>query len=457
MTRQAIEQPLRQFLSELAPQQTLYVAYSGGVDSSVLLHALCVLQSEFDYQLAAFHIHHGLVKDADNWVAHCQAICQQLQIPLKIHYLKDKPKKGESLEAWARGRRREIFAHYLDRGDKLVVTAQHQNDQAETLLLQLLRGSGSRGLAAMPRMAPLASGRLARPLLSLSRNAILDYAERQGLRWVEDDSNRDTGFDRNYLRHQLWPVLLQRWPAAAETIARSAELLARDNRVLDHYCEQLLQRCSDDCRSRLALAGLASLEQDSQLLLVRYWMRQNAFNVPSSKRLRAALAMFLEASESANPSLQWGRNRLSRYRQHLYLHRQLAPLPENLRVPVNTSFFIDGIGEFCLEPAFPGFTLDAQHNCQIRFRRGGERLQLHSDGPHRSLKHLLQDWGVPPWLRARMPLLYDGDQLVAVADLAVAASFRAVSAQHSYRLRRLPNPSRSVLHCAFSDLTNDVP
>jgi len=442
---------LRQFLSGLPKQPRLYVAYSGGVDSCVLLHALNTLRGDDEFTLHAFHVHHGLNAAADDWVLHCQQTCQAWEIPINIHYLQDKAEKGESIEAWARERRRAIFRAYLDRDDNYVVTAQHLNDQAETALLQLFRGSGSHGLAAMPALTPLASGFLARPLLQAGRRDIVEYAERHQLRWVEDSSNQQLQFDRNYLRQQIWPLISQRWPSAAVTISRSAELMARQNRVVDGYCARLLDEIGDTSKQRLKVAALAGLDQDTQLLVLRYWLRYWGLLVPSSRRLLAGLAMLLSAGASANPSLAWDNNRISRYRDFLYLHRPLPELPAAIAVRPGDVFFVEGIGHFRLQAGFPGFRCDASARLEIRFRHGGERLALHRSGPHRALKKLLQDWGVLPWLRQRVPLLYHDDNLLAVADLAIAAEYQAPSAEHSYCLCRLPNDSRSVLHFAYSD------
>jgi len=426
------------FLGSLPPNQHVLVAYSGGVDSTVLLHLLWRLNPHYRFELGAIHVHHGLNEAADDWVRHCQKICLDWSIPLKINYIRDKVGKGESIEAWARERRRAIFKANLDRADKWIVTAQHQNDQAETLLLQLFRGSGGRGLAAMPARKAMAAGYLARPLLAVPRHDIMQYAQRHELRWVEDSSNQHMNFDRNYLRQQIWPLISQRWPSAAVTLGRSAELLARQNRVLDGYCEQLLDSVSDAGGSRLLLAELSAMNEDTQLLLLRYWLRQRGVRVPGSRRLRAGLAMLLGAGDSANPCLEWANAKLARYRQHLYLLQGQHPLPTAMEITPGQTLSIAGLGQFRLEPGFPGFVLSEPHLLQVRFRRGGERLALQRGGPHRELKKLLQEWGVAPWLRQRLPLLYRGDQLLAVADLAIAAEFQAPHSDNSYVLRRLP-------------------
>lgn len=452
MTRNVeIMMPLREFLTQLPADPHLFVAYSGGVDSSVLLHGLRLLCDEFNFSLTALHVHHGLNPSADDWVKHCQLTCERWSIPLKIHYLRGGAARGESIEAWARARRREIFANYLDNADKYVVLAQHMNDQAETLLLQLLRGSGSRGLAAMPSVSPLADGCLARPFLSVSRHEIVAFAHQQKLTWVEDSSNLQTDFDRNYVRQKVWPILSQRWPSAAATIARSAELLAQQNRVLDLYCREQLEKITDHEKYRIQVSALARMERDVQLLLLRYWLRHWNVQVPGSRRLEAGLSMLLSAGPNAIPCLAWNEHRISRYRDYLYLYRDLAVMPASIPIQPGETLAIKGIGVFRLEAGYPGFYWDGSTPLTLRFRLGGERMALRRGGPHRSVKKLLQEWGVLPWLRQRLPLLYGDKQLLAVADLAIAAEHLAATENGSYCLRRLPDESAAMLHFAFPD------
>lgn len=433
MTRQVILAPLTEFLQR--PWREITVAYSGGVDSTVLLHALAQLQANYSFKLKALHIQHGLQPEAERWLTHCAEICRQWQIPFLAERLKQSPGPGESVEAWARQQRLALFERALIGSDSVLVTAQHQQDQAETLLLQLLRGSGGRGLAAMPALKSLGSGFLARPLLGCSRQQILSYASEHGLRWVEDPSNRNTDFDRNYLRQVIWPQLLQRWPGAASNLARSASHLAAQNRVLDQYCQQLFPEAGDLQQRRLSLDYLAKLNNDQRMALLRYWIYACGFRPPSTRRLQAGLGMLLGANPSANPSLRWGDISIQRYRRQLYLLRHLAtePLHATALSP-NAEFRVAGLASFRIEPGFPGFAWPAQGALQLRFRHGGEKLQLQPGGCHHSLKKLLQAWGIAPWQRARLPLLYHQDKLVAVADQAIQAEFQAGSAENSYRL-----------------------
>ncbi|HEV2320748.1 MAG TPA: tRNA lysidine(34) synthetase TilS, partial [Gammaproteobacteria bacterium] len=218
-------------LRGLPAAQRYWVALSGGLDSMVLLTALAVERGGLPGELRALHVHHGLHPKADEWQRHCEVACASLGIPLEIRRVEVHPATGESLEAVARERRYAAFREVVG-ADDLLLLAQHADDQLETFLLQALRGAGVRGLAAMPESASFSGLKLARPLLAYGRAELEAWARQQGLSWVEDPSNADTGFDRNYLRHEVLPRLKQRWPAAAETVSRSARLAAEADGLL---------------------------------------------------------------------------------------------------------------------------------------------------------------------------------------------------------------------------------
>ena len=268
-----------------AAGRRLWIAYSGGLDSHVLLHAAAGLRERLQLDLCAVHIHHGLLPDADAWTAHCARVCAELGVSLSVRRLALRPGAGASLEAVAREARYAAFRALLQPGERLA-TAQHRDDQAETLLLALLRGAGVHGLAAMPARAPLGAGVLLRPFLALPRTALADYAEAHGFAWVEDPSNADLAHDRNRLRHAVIPLLRERWPALDRTLARSAAYCAEAAELLDASADELLAGLAADLPNALSIRRLRTLDDARRRLVLRRWLRRQGLPLPDSDRLR---------------------------------------------------------------------------------------------------------------------------------------------------------------------------
>jgi tRNA(Ile)-lysidine synthase len=404
-----------------------WVALSGGVDSTVLLHALVQLDPD---RVHAIHVHHGLQAAADQWVAHCQQFCEQLRVPLTVLQVDARAKAGESPEAVARQLRYRAFESVLEWGDQLL-TAHHQQDQAETFLLRALRGAGPRGLAAMRPSRPLGAGLLLRPLLECPQQELIDYAERAGLKWVEDPSNRQTDADRNFLRHQLLPLLQQRWPAAVTTLSRSAGHCAEADRLLRQQGRGLL--AGVERGDPLPLIEGESVAQSK--LRIRSWLDLNAVDTPDSVHLQRVVEEVLPARKDAMPLVEWSaldgeRIHLRRYRQALYLLRESSwgervleqewdlqcPLPLSQNQQLEAS-----------ETQGGGISLQQLQGrrCTLRWRKGGERCQPLGSSRRRRLKSILQERAIPPWERERTPLIYLDDELVQVVGHFVCEPFRA--------------------------------
>lgn len=397
-----------------APGWTL--AFSGGLDSTVLLHLLARLrQRQALPPISAIHVHHGLQDAADAWVAHCRARCAALDVPFEVRHVQ--VAGGASLERAAREARYAAFAELLGRGEVLLA-AQHRDDQAETLLLRLLRGAGVRGLAAMPFSRPLAAGWLVRPLLQVGRAELEAWASAQGLSWVEDPSNRDTALARNFLRHQILPRLAHHWPAASAVLARDAEQLAEADGLLGELAELDLRAAGTPARPdwlalpSLELAPLQALSEARQRNALRHWLR--AFTLLPEREHWAGWVDLRDAGLDATPVWRLAGGELQRAVGRLWWLSGgwLASPPAS---PVDwpasgQPLSLPGNGQVWLDGAVPAQPL------QIRYRRGGEVLELPGRG-HRDLKRLLQECGVPAFVRARLPLLYAGDRLIAVANL----------------------------------------
>jgi tRNA(Ile)-lysidine synthase len=419
--------PLASLLARLPPRRRLLVAYSGGLDSTLLLHEAVQHARADSLELLAVHVHHGLSRHADAWAAHAAAHCARLGVPLQVVHVtvrRDVP----SLEQAAREARHAALAGLLRPGDGLLL-AHHADDQAETLLLRLLRGSGLAGLGAMRPWRPVAGpadALLLRPLLALSRADIEARARAAGLDWIEDDSNLDTTFDRNYLRGEVMPLLQARWPGAAAVLARDAALLGEAAAVLDTFLDdELAGLC--DARGALDAAGLLAREPARRALLLRRWLLRCGAPVPAAARLEDLLAL-AAARPDAEGHLDWAGWELHRFRGRLQAFARLpalSPLAVDWdltgRLPLG-----EGGGELVAEPwqpDRPGLALGLPAGTAVRVgrRSGGERFRPAGDDHTRELKKWLQARGVPPWWRQRLPLLFTpGGELLAVADLAAA-------------------------------------
>jgi tRNA(Ile)-lysidine synthase len=395
----------------------LCIAYSGGIDSTALLALAAPLRRSHHVSVRALHIHHGLQAEADRWALAAGARCRSLQLPLTVRRVAVARTRGDSPEAAARLARYAAFRAELASGE-LLLLAQHQDDQLETVLLQLLRGAGPAGLAAMSVLAPCGAGELLRPLLGVRRAQLEAVVRKHGWSWSEDPSNRVLHFDRNYLRHQVLPALLERWPAAAATVSRSAALLAEAQQGLEQAADGLLAEAIDGEALSVPILRRFSPEQRRQV--VRRYLRSRQLPLPDQRRLLEITGPVLQARADAHTCLRYGEVEVHRFGSQLLARRRLPPLLANVIEwdwASEPALQLAGAGELKLVRALHGpLRLGAlPEQLSVRFRQGGERLAMPYG--HGSLKHLLQERHVPPWLRARVPLIYAGERLIAVADL----------------------------------------
>jgi tRNA(Ile)-lysidine synthase len=407
------------------------VGFSGGLDSSALLHMLASLPEQRRLGLRAIHIHHGLQGDADNWAAHCAAVCQALAIPLTTIKVCVDLSRGEGLEAAARAARHAAFISALQPGEWLAL-AHHLDDQAETFLLRALRGSGVDGMAAMRNLRDYAPGKLWRPLLATPRDALLAYATQHQLEWIEDPSNASDVHDRNFLRQHVLPMLHQRWPHATEAFARSAALAAESDTLLKELDAAALALCVR-ATDQLCLAALSQLLPAQRARVLRAWV-QNAGAPPLPGNGVKAIEREVSACpDDRQAGFRWQQWQIRRWRQRLYLLPLTTPQPDwqlpwdgkaPLRLPDGSQIQLRGAHGF-------------EQPLQVRSRRGGERMQL-TGRPHtHALKDLLQTASIPPWERTQVPLLFDGDQLLAAGDILLSARLRDWLQQHNAQLQWL--------------------
>ena len=432
-----------QLLSTLAryPKPKTYcVAYSGGLDSTVLLHLLATCRDDLCADVQAVHVNHGLQAEAKSWAQHCQHVCDALNVPLTCIAVDIDKKSGKGIEAAARTARYEAFASLIKKDDVLCL-AHHQDDQAETLLLQLLRGAGVAGLAAMPEAKPFAAGSMLRPLLQLSRSDLETYAKRHALKWIEDPSNEQISFDRNYLRHEVMPVIQKRWAAASKTLARGSSHLAEANHLLTDMAEQDWLAMSEVDNHCMSITRLQALSLSRQRNVMRFWLNKiNKAPIPDTQRLSQIFSEVIDAAEDAEPCIQWQGIAIRRYRQTLYVTAselpQAAALAWNLSQPLLIPEINIRLNAEQTETDGLEKSLAERNDNRIDFRRGGETCRpVGRGGQRHELKKLMQEWGVPPWKRARVPLLYVADEIASVVGYCICEGFAAPAGEQGIDIK----------------------
>lgn len=440
--------------SALLQAERLVVAFSGGLDSSVLLHLLTRLQrcGRLAAPLLVLHVHHGLQQQADRWVDHCRRQAVALGLPFVMEQVQVQTDGGAGPEAAAREARYACFARLLRPGDVLVL-AHHADDQAESILLNLLRGSGPRGLSGMPRERPLGAGRLCRPLLDIPRSELLAWARGQTLEWIEDPSNAELHLRRNFLRHQVLPVIATQWSAYREGLARSAMHNADSESLLTELAAEDLAAAVGEHPNRLRVAVLSGWSEARVCNLLRFWMRHLLESVhgsePTWQVLRHCVTQLLPAAHDACPVIAWGdgarRLELRRHLGELYLVKPMPPQPPSIYWDPAVPLQLPGVlGTLRCEVEGRTPVAGTLPLLEVRFRHGGERLRP-AGRPTKSLKQLLQENAVPPWLRPCVPLIYCDGRLLAVADLCTHADWPTQVPEKAATFQW----ERSQLHCGY--------
>jgi tRNA(Ile)-lysidine synthase len=412
------------------------VGLSGGMDSVVLLDVLQELRAARELSLSAIHVNHQISAHAGEWEAFCRALCARQGISLTVERVQVTP-DGSGVEAAARRLR---YRAYASVDADYVALAHHLDDQAETFLLQLLRGAGAKGLAGMPVVRPqdaamdgkASSPHILRPLLDLRRSDIEAYARSRGLEWVEDDSNVDSRFDRNYLRNELLGQLDERFPGYRETLARAARNLA-DYAMLAEELARIDAQSLD--RSAISADRLRQLSDARALNLLRQLFADRGLPMPPRTRLEEALRQCREAGRDAEIQVTFGDSGLRCYRDRVELVENSPDMPANWQSRWDGHHELilpDGLGVL-RSRAVVGEGIASRHfeirAATVRGRSGGERMQPGENRPRRALKSLLQEHAIPPWERSRMPLVFFGEQLAWVPGIGVAAEFRAAATE----------------------------
>lgn len=421
----------------LPDHSRLWVALSGGLDSVLLLH-LAAYCHRSRVPLGAIHVNHQLQPNAGEAEAFCREQCDALDIPLVTRRVTvtagPKVSGPGGIEEAAREARYTVFEQILEPED-LLLMAHHADDQTETVLFRLLRGSGVAGLAGMPRYRPLGVGHLSRPLLDLGRDDLVRWARQAGLSWVEDPSNADQGYDRNYLRHAILPRLRARWPGLARRVRHSARACA-DSEFLSARLAEIQWKEYSDHAGRLSVNGLQQLTLAEQKNLLRWWIRERGFHPPGISDWRQVVHDLLKAGEDREPELLGEGYSLRRFQGWLYL----VPDPDDM--PGGSVTLVPGErcqwGCWLLFLEQVGNPEQTLPPIRVSTRQGGERLRFLPQGPSKSLKKWLQEKSVPPWERARLPLVFagsgDAEELIAIGDLWCSEQYSGRAPAAGWRL-----------------------
>ncbi len=401
---------------ELPPQGRVAVGFSGGMDSTVLLD-LAAKAFGATGRLRALHVNHGLNAESGNWEAFCREFCARNGIPIKVRRA-EVPASGGGLENRARAARYGAFTGELQPGECLLL-AHHLDDQLETLLLRLLRGAGTHGLSGIPKRRKLGKGALLRPLLGIPRRELADYAKASGLNWIDDDSNRDTGFDRNYCRHQILPSIERRWPGYRRNWENSRQLIAETESLLDDLAEIDLARCAAGA-GRLRLQELWRLSRARQRNALRKWIESIIGGQADPKKLRELPGRLLNPERTNAAEIKFGSHSARKYRDCLYLLPDLPPVESSLRLrwdlPRDPVLSLPGNGSLhAVQTAGEGLAAGVY---EVRYRQGGESCRL-ARRPTKTLKKILNEAKLEPWLRHRLPLLHQGDSIAAIPGIGI--------------------------------------
>lgn len=418
---------LTHYLAQYADVTRICIAYSGGMDSHVLLHlATDLLSHRDDIKLRALHVDHRLSPDSGDWARHAQIVAESLGVPLLVRVAAVE-RGDDGPEAAARRARYAIFTSELNTGEHLML-AQHAGDQAETFLLQALRGSGPDGLASIPRKRVFGAGFMTRPLLGCPREALAAVAEADGLSWVEDPSNADTALDRNFLRHEVLPLLESRWPAAVRTLGRSAHRSAAASQTLLGLAREDLSLVRVRGADELSVSQLRIMPRERAYNAIRLWVRQAGYRMPRLQDLTQVIDHLVRARDDTAGRVDVRDYEFRRYRDRLYL---LPPQVDSTAFEVDwpapyNDLEIPSAGvvlsrEGC---ARQGIALPPNGTITVRNREGGELIRVGEPAFHKEVRKVMQETGVPPWQRDKVPLLYVGNRLAAVWNLAVAVDFR---------------------------------
>ncbi|RKZ37799.1 MAG: tRNA lysidine(34) synthetase TilS [Gammaproteobacteria bacterium] len=434
---------LEQGLATMPECRGYWVAYSGGGDSTALLHAMAHLRPA-GKPLRAVHVNHGLQPEAQDWEKHCASVCRALSIPLEVRSADLAAERDTGPEGTARRARYRVLKHVVS-DQEVLLTAHTREDQAETVLLQLLRGAGPAGLSAMPVCAPFGAGWHGRPLLRCPRDSVVAFLQAEQASWIEDPSNRDRHFDRNLLRHDVLPLVRRRWPAVDSILARVARHQAEASHLLADVAAADLLTVAGDGAQTLSCESLRVLSLARQKNLLRLWLRRRGLSIPNEAQLERVLNEVVASHGHGTSTVIWGECLVRCYRDQLYADTRPPAHDSSVRQVWNPRDPLNLAHGQLRAVAVRGRGLDAgvcrSSEMSIGFRQGGERLKPAGRQGTHCLKKLFQEKGIPPWERDRVPLVFVAGELAAVAGLWVGDGYLAEADTEGLELVWQPRPA----------------
>jgi len=424
-------------LSELDKANKFWLAYSGGMDSSVLLHLFYLNIDKIKHQIEVLYVNHGLQLEANDWAVSCQKQCEKYDFPFTELKISESCPKGESVEAWAREKRYQLTEDIMNPGDVLF-SGHHKDDQVETFFLQVLRGAGPRGLSAMPLIKKKKDTFFVRPLLNYSREEIKHYANQYGLNWQEDKSNSDSRYDRNYFRHKLSPIIENRWPAYRETINRVIRHQKETKLLLDEFAIEDINSARHDNGLSLNINRIKMLSEARQKNLLFVWLEQLDLQIPGSRHIEKIISDIINSDLDKSPCVNWADVEIRRYKNTLYALKAIQNYDVDTEFEWQPKCILNIFEETLMAKQTIGVGISKNKvsgtNFIIRFRKGGEKIKPGNSFHSKTLKQLFQERSVLPWYRNKIPLVYINDELAAIPGFCVDKKYMAREGEASWEL-----------------------
>ncbi len=415
-------------LQELGNVNKLWLAYSGGMDSSVLLHLFYSNKEKIRHKIEVLYVNHGLQQEADDWSVFCQKQCEEYDFPFTELKVSESCPKGESVEAWAREKRYQLIDDIMEPNDVLF-SGHHKDDQVETFFLQALRGAGVRGLSAMPLIKKKKNTFYVRPLLVYSREEIKHYANEHDLNWQEDKSNSDSRYDRNYFRHNLAAVIEEKWPAYRDTINRLIENQKETRLILDELAIEDINNAKNDNEISLDINTIKTLSKARQKNLIFVWLEQLGLQTPGSRHIEKIISDIINSDLDKSPCVNWPDVEIRRYKNTLYALKAMQNYDADTEFKWQPESILNIFEETLIAKRAKGIGISQNkvngHDFIVRFRKGGEKIKPGHSSHSKTVKQLFQERSVLPWYRNKIPLVYVNNELVAIPGFCVDKKYIA--------------------------------
>ena len=421
------------FLEQFQHANKFWIAYSGGMDSSVLLHLFFLNKEKIEHAIEVIYVNHGLQEEANSWGEFCQQQCEKYGFPFTQLEIEEDCPKGESVEAWARDNRYKLIESLSNENDALF-TGHHLDDQIETFFLQAFRGAGTRGLSSMPLISKKKKYIHARPLLNCSRKELEGYAIGQNLIWQNDASNRDSRFDRNYFRHEIAPLIENRWPAYRDTINRLIDNQQESSTLLNELAVTDINNALSENAINLDAVKSLSVARQKNLLFV--WLQQLGFQTPGSSQMERVISDVINSDPEKSPCVNWAYVEIRRYKNYLYALKATTDFNNESEFVWKPNTVLNLYEETLSATEEKGIGLSKEklkeEQLVVRFRQGGEKIKPANASHSKTIKQLFQEKSVLPWYRDKVPLIYVNDELAVIPGFCVDEKYAAKNDEISW-------------------------